>query len=64
MTIQEDRIRVILNELLKERLLPAGTIGPVEYVYAGYKDSDMKDMTGMSGFGQSSVLLSKKNIAD
>ena len=46
MTIQEDRIRVILYELLKERLLPAGTIGPVKYVYAGYKDSDIPPKDG------------------
>lgn len=46
MTLQEDRIRVILNELLKERLLPAGDLGPVEYVYAGYKDGDIPPESG------------------
>ena len=40
MTHQEERINILLGELWNARLLPAGEIGPVEYVYAGYRQND------------------------
>ena len=46
MTHQEERIRIILEQLWKNRSLPAGEIGPVEYVYAGYKENDCPPAEG------------------
>lgn len=46
MTHQEERIRILLGELWNARLLPAGGIGPVEYVYAGYKQGDTPPRDG------------------
>ena len=46
MTLQEDRIRVILEQLWQDRRSPAGGVGPVEYVYGDYKQDDTPPAQG------------------